>query len=64
MPKKCPKCGSENTEIEGNEELGFLICPECGYHEADEYETPGDRKSKGGKSSPYKKGGSLRTQKR
>jgi transcription initiation factor TFIIIB Brf1 subunit/transcription initiation factor TFIIB len=64
MPTKCPKCGSEHTEVEGDDELGFLICLDCGYDEGEQYETPGERKSKGGKSSPYKRGGSLRTQKK
>ena len=60
---KCPKCNkdtAENVEIFGSK---FLICDECGYDESEELldEYGGDRKSKSGKSSPYKRGGSMRT---
>ena len=63
--KKCPKCGSNHIEIEGDDFFCYLVCMECGFDESEEYEAEeGNRKSKGGKSSPYKRGGAVRTQKR
>lgn len=63
--KKCPKCGSSHTEIEGDDFFSYLVCMECGFDESLEYDfDAGDRKSKGGKSSPYRRGGALRVQKR
>ena len=64
IKKKCPRCGSGHLDYEGDEDLRFLICLSCGYDEGDEYETPGERKGKGGKGTPYKRGGSLRAQKK
>lgn len=62
MVRKCPKCGSTHTEMEG-EDIHFLVCLDCGYDEGDEYAIAEERAGKGGKGSPYKRGGSLRTQK-
>ncbi len=65
MKKKCPNCGSDDVIIEGDEDISFLICKECGFDEGDEYESDlGERKGKSSGGSPYKRGGSLRTQKR
>ena len=50
--------------MEGEEDIQFLICLNCGYDESDDYEVPSERTSKGGKGTPYKRGGSLRTQKK
>ncbi|MBS3167561.1 hypothetical protein J4216_00345 [Candidatus Woesearchaeota archaeon] len=63
---KCPKCGSghvDTVEILGSK---FLICLNCGYDESEDILDvyPGSRNSKGGKSSPYKRGGSMRSVKR
>jgi len=63
--EKCPKCGSTNVKLEGDDKFSFLVCLDCGYDESMEYESdPRDRKSKSGGGSPYKRGGALRTQKR
>ncbi len=63
--KKCPRCGSGHVEIEGDDFFSYLVCMECGFDESVEYEADdSDRKAKGGKSSPYKRGGALRVQKR
>ncbi len=51
-------------DYEGDKEFGFLICLNCGYDEGDEYDVPSERTTKGGKGTPYKRGGSLRTQKK
>ncbi len=63
---KCPKCGSENVRIDGDETFSYMVCDDCDFDESMEYESDlGDRKSgKGGGGSPYKRGGALRTQKR
>lgn len=61
----CPKCKSKHCEIEEFMGGKFLICLDCGYDESEALEVyPGSRKSKGGKSSPYKKGGPMRSVKR
>jgi|TARA_Y100000310_G_C20695679_1_gene825522 predicted nucleic-acid-binding Zn-ribbon protein len=64
--KKCPRCGSTHTEVEGDETFSFVVCLECGFDESLEYESGGenDRKKGGGGGSPYKRGGALRIQKR
>jgi transposase-like protein len=64
IKKKCPRCGSEHVDYEGEEDFRFLICLSCGYDEGDDYEVPSERKGKGGKGTPYKRGGGLRTQKK
>jgi hypothetical protein len=65
MKVKCPKCGSEKIKIEGDDLFSYLVCEECGFDESLEFEADlGDRKSKGGGGSPYKRGGALRVQKR
>ena len=51
-------------DYEGEEDFRFLICLSCGYDEGDDYEVPSERKGKGGKGTPYKRGGGLRTQKK
>lgn len=59
----CPKCNSKDVEFVSINSAKFLTCNECGYDEnegiLDVY--PEERTSKGGKSSPYKKGGHQRT---
>ena len=62
--KKCPRCGSTHTEMEGDDVFCFLICLDCGFDESLEFESGGesDRKKGGGGGSPYKRGGALRTQ--
>jgi predicted nucleic-acid-binding Zn-ribbon protein len=63
--KKCPRCGSKNIKEEGDEMFSFLVCLNCGFDESMEYESDtGDRKGKSSGGSPYKRGGSLRIQKR
>ena len=63
MKTECPKCKSKHVdavEIMGSK---FLICLNCGYDESEEaFDVyPESRGGKGGKSSPYKKGGSMRS---
>ena len=63
--KKCPRCGSTHTEMEGDDLFSFLICLDCGFDESLEFESGGDndrKKGGGGGGSPYKRGGSLRIQ--
>ena len=68
MYKRCPVCGSGEIKIEHDETMGsYIICTHCGFDESSEYdevydEEKSSEKAKGG--SIYKRGGSLRTQKR
>ena len=65
MKEKCPICNSENVKRDDEDGFSFLICKDCGYDEAESYESDmGDRKSKSSGGTPYKRGGSLRVQKR
>ena len=65
MKQICPKCKSSNVIIEGDDFFSYLVCKECGFDESMEYEADtGDRKTKSSGGSPYKRGGSLRTQRR
>lgn len=57
----CPKCKSKNVTLVSVGSSKFLACNECGYDESDLEVYPEDRYSKGGKGSPYKKGGHQRT---
>jgi len=62
MEKKCPKCGSshlDQVDVMGSK---CLICLSCGYDESELLEEyPSSRGGKGGKGSPYKRGGSMRS---
>ena len=63
--KKCPRCKSSHVEVEGDDFFSYVVCMECGFDESLEYEAdPNERVAKGGVGSPYKRGGSLRIQKR
>ncbi|MBS3139701.1 hypothetical protein J4479_01720 [Candidatus Woesearchaeota archaeon] len=61
MNRRCPKCGSDNTEL--YEDLAFIKCRNCGYDELTTEPFPYDvRKSQRekGRFTPYKQGGSRR----
>ncbi|HLC58621.1 MAG TPA: hypothetical protein VJI68_02060 [Candidatus Nanoarchaeia archaeon] len=63
---KCPKCGSSHldaVELMGSK---FIICLNCGYDESEEILDvyPESRGTKGGRGTPYKRGGSMRSVKR
>lgn len=63
MEIECPKCKSkhvDSVEVMGSK---FLICLNCGYDESEEVLDvyPESRGGKGGKSSPYKRGGPMRS---
>lgn len=62
---RCPKCNSKDIEFLSINASKFLICNACGYDESENIMEiyPEDRLSKGGKHSPYKKGGHQRTMK-
>ena len=66
MKAECPKCKSKH--IDAVEILGskFLICLSCGYDESEDVLDfyPESRGGKGGKGSPYKRGGPMRSVKR
>ena len=66
METECPKCKSKH--IDAVELMGskFLICLTCGYDESEETLDvyPESRGGKGGKGSPYKRGGPMRSVKR
>ena len=55
--RKCPKCGSSNVK---EDELGNLLCSDCGY---DESIAGGERTSQKakGEHNPYQAGGGKRT---
>lgn len=63
---KCPKCGSKDAEFFLIKKSKFLECNKCGYDESEGILEvyPEERFSKGGKSSPYKKGGHQRAMKK
>ena len=65
MQNKCPVCGSTDVKVKDEDGFEFIVCNKCKYDGSSEYDVyPGDKssgKSKGG--SPYKRGGSRRTQK-
>ena len=64
MKDKCPKCNSKHIDAVDVMGTKCIICLSCGYDESEILEEyPGSRKSKGGKSSPYKKGGGMRSAK-
>gem|GEM_PF-1780819 len=61
----CPKCGSANIKV--YEDLSFIKCFNCGYDELDREPLPyGVRKTQREKEkfTPYKQGGSKRTEKK
>lgn len=60
---KCPKCNSKDIEYVSINNSKFLTCNKCGYDESEDILEvyPEERFSKGGKGSPYKKGGHQRT---
>jgi len=60
---KCPKC--ENNEAEIFDILGATCvrCFKCGYDNSDVYDViDTEKRTGGGKSSPYKRGGGKRSQ--
>ena len=60
--KKCPKCKSAHVDEVDVMGTKCLICLSCGYDESEILEEyPNSRASKGGKSSTYKRGGSMRS---
>ena len=64
---KCPKCGSENVQFTEFMGVECVVCNTCGYNEEEELNaSPEGRTSQKakGKYSPYKAGGSRRTQKK
>jgi phage FluMu protein Com len=64
---KCPKCGSINVTYTHYMGIECVICKSCGFSEEEElnltpeYKTSQKQK---GKYTPYKTGGSRRTQKK
>ncbi len=64
--KTCPKCGSNNIDIERYMDIDCLVCKHCGYNETAQYEIypeqKGSQKAKG-RYTPYKTGGGKRTMK-
>jgi len=63
MKTECPKCKSKHideVDIMGSK---FLICLNCGYDESEEILDvyPESRGGKTGKSTPYKRGGPMRS---
>jgi|TARA_B100001971_G_C18088562_1_gene482228 predicted Zn-ribbon and HTH transcriptional regulator len=66
MPKKCPKCKSENIELVNYLDIKATKCNDCSYDERKQYEVyPEDKVSQKakGKYTPYKTGGRGRTRK-
>ena len=65
MQNKCPVCKSTDVKIKKEHDIDFLVCNKCKYDESVEYDVyPGEKSSgKGNGGSPYKRGGSRRTQK-
>ncbi len=62
--KNCPKCGSKDIEIEPYMDLNCILCKQCGYNEANQYEIYPENKASQkakGKFTPYKAGGGKRT---
>ena len=61
--ENCPICGSKDTGYLTVKNSRFLICNECGYDESEKILEvyPEEKTSKGGKGTPYKKGGHQRT---
>ncbi len=60
---KCPKCG--DNEAEQFNLLGVICvrCYNCGYDSSDVYDVVDtEKRTGGGKSSPYKRGGGKRSQ--
>ena len=55
--RKCPKCGSEEVK---EDELGNLVCSDCGYDESIAGGERSSQKAKG-EHSPYQAGGGKRT---
>tara|TARA_Y100000310_G_C20354436_1_gene655957 strand:+ start:369 stop:572 length:204 start_codon:yes stop_codon:yes gene_type:complete len=66
VKQRCPKCGSDNIKLY-EEDLPFIKCNDCEYDELATEPLPSDpRKSQREKArySPYKSGGSRRSQKK
>jgi len=64
--KKCPECNSEDIRFIKKKKRTFLVCNHCFYDETEESESyPEQRTSQKAKGSysPYKTGGSRRTNK-
>ena len=67
MKTECPKCKSKHVDVVDVMKSKLLICLSCGYDESEEVldvYPEGRTSSKGGKSTPYKRGGAMRTSKR
>ncbi|HIH25392.1 hypothetical protein J4476_01550 [Candidatus Woesearchaeota archaeon] len=63
MKTECPKCKSKHidqVDVMGGK---FLICLSCGYDESEEVLDvyPESRGTKGGRGTPYKRGGAMRS---
>ncbi len=64
---KCPKCQSKEMVVEQYMGLPCLVCKNCGYDEASQYDLyPEEKTSQKAKGnfSPYKTGGGKRTVKK
>lgn len=64
---KCPQCKSAKIKMIDDNGVSFIQCLQCGYDELEDDDTfPETRTSQKAKGqySPYKTGGSKRTQKR
>lgn len=62
----CPKCKSPNVRLEEYQGLDCIVCNDCGFDEAQQYEVYPDHKASQkakGKFALYKAGGSARTKK-
>jgi len=66
MPKKCPKCSSEDIKLADYLGIEAVKCNSCGFDESKEYEAfPEERETQREKTrfTAYKKGGKARTRK-
>lgn len=62
--KKCPICGSSDIKIIEDDDMRYIKCNKCKFNESEGYDVyPEERSSKSSGGSPYKRGGSLRSQK-
>ncbi|MDP4012861.1 MAG: hypothetical protein Q8R00_04630 [Candidatus Nanoarchaeia archaeon] len=65
---KCPVCNSTDTIIRDVDGIEFLLCKNCGFDEAEDWDAsePGEKKSQKakGRYAVYKKGGGGRTRSR
>ena len=63
MKTECPKCKSKHIDAVDVMGSQFLVCLDCGYDESEEILDvyPESRGGKTGKSTPYKRGGAMRS---